>query len=480
MVDQLRFPQWFGPLPGRGVGLPPNLQRLRQGAVSFGRHYTASNDCTPARSAMLTGLYTHQTGCMITGGSTLDPGFPTWGTMLREHGYHTWWYGKWHLTHHDGKWTPGEGPAAARGLRLLGRHLPLARRRPRPGLPGRPRASRASSSDWFAHEGGSEPWCTTVSFVNPHDIAWWYKWTDRVPAEAQAPSVIGRMPPNFETPELLIERNKPLLQRSFQDTSAASFGPVPFTGPEAHEKWPEFLDLYMKIQLDVDRHIGRVLQTLHSRPEVAENTVIVFTSDHGEYGGSHGLRGKGACAYEEGIRVPLLVKDPRGVLTQLARTRAASSSPRASTWRRCCSRSAAARTTGGSDSHYSHIAGRADLAAILADPAAPGRPYILHATDEIVTEYAIEPYAADAPLHVVALRTPAGEARDVLQLALRRDRTARARGGTRALRLPHPQRAPGAPQQRLTERAGGTAARRTGARLPRGTARAAAAPPSRH
>ncbi len=40
---------------------------------------------------MLTGLYTHQTGCMITGGSTLDPGFPTWGTMLREHGYHTRW-----------------------------------------------------------------------------------------------------------------------------------------------------------------------------------------------------------------------------------------------------------------------------------------------------------------------------------------------------------------------------------------------------
>ena len=107
--------------------------------------------------------------------------------------------------------------------------------------------------DWFAHEGGGEPWCTTVSFVNPHDIAWWYKWTDRVPAEAQAPSVIGRLPPNFETPELLIERNKPLLQRTFQDTSAASFGPVPFTGPEASEKWLEFLDLYMKIQREVDR-----------------------------------------------------------------------------------------------------------------------------------------------------------------------------------------------------------------------------------
>ena len=60
-----------------GMALPPNIRRLAEGGVSFGHHYTASNDCSPSRAAMLTGLYTHQTGCMITGGSTLDPGFPT-------------------------------------------------------------------------------------------------------------------------------------------------------------------------------------------------------------------------------------------------------------------------------------------------------------------------------------------------------------------------------------------------------------------
>ena len=49
---------------------------------------------------------------MITGGSTLDPGFPTWGTMLREHGYKTHWFGKWHLTHRDNHWTPLTGSAA--------------------------------------------------------------------------------------------------------------------------------------------------------------------------------------------------------------------------------------------------------------------------------------------------------------------------------------------------------------------------------
>ena len=81
-----------------------------------------------------------------------------------------------------------------------------------------------------------------------------------------------------------------------------------------------FLNLYAKLQREVDRHIGQVLRTLNSRPEVAANTVIVFTSDHGEYGGSHGLRGKGAGAYEEAIRVPLIVKDNRGQLTAAPET----------------------------------------------------------------------------------------------------------------------------------------------------------------
>jgi arylsulfatase A-like enzyme len=164
----------------------------------------------------------------------------------------------------------------------------------------------------------------------------------------------------------------------------------------------------MKLQREVDRHIGNVMRTLHSRPEVAANTIVLFTSDHGEYGASHGLRGKGAGVYEEAIRVPLIVRDPRGVLTRAparARSQLTSSvdiapllltlATGSSDWRR--------------EPHYAHLAGRLDLASILADPAAPGRPYVLHATDEIVTEFAVESYAAGAPLHVVGLRTPAAK-----------------------------------------------------------------------
>jgi len=403
VVDQLRYPQWVT-AGSFGLGFTPSLQKLREGGVSFAHHYTASNDCTPARSTLLTGLYTHQTGCMITGGSTLDPGFPTWGTMLREHGYHTHWFGKWHLTHRDNHWTPPMGAAALEQYGFAGGVYPSPDGAPGQGWKRDPQIAEVFG-EWFKSANHVHPWCTTVSFVNPHDIAWWYLWSDRVPAETAAKPVTRRLPPNFETPELLAERRKPRLQRSFQEAAAASFGPVPFTGPEVPARWLEFLDLYLKLQREVDRHIGQVLRTLHSRPEVEANTVIVFTSDHGEYGASHGLRGKGASAYEEALRVPLIVKDPREELTAApaqTRTQLTSSVDVAPLLLTIASGSSAWRQ----DSRYSHLAKRLDLSELLKDPSAPGRDYVLHATDEMVTEYAVETYAAGAPLHVVAVRTP--------------------------------------------------------------------------
>ena len=403
VVDQLRSPQWFTASPTLARMLP-NITGLRREGVSFERHYTASNDCTPARATLLTGLYTHQTGCMITGGSTLNPGFPTWGSMLREHGYATWWFGKWHLTHGDNKWRLPLDAGSLEPYGFSGGTYPSPDGGPGQGWRVDPHVAD-QFEQWFAESGDSpEPWCTTVSFVNPHDIAWWHKWTERVPVERSAPALVRGLPPNYETPEMLEAHNKPLLQLSLQQTAAKSFGPVPFTGPDVTEAWTPFFDLYVKLQRTVDAHVGRVLRTLESRPEVAANTVVVFTSDHGEYGASHGLRGKGGGAYEEAIRVPLIVKDPRGVLTAATgrpRTQLTSSVDVAPLLLSVASGSNAWRR----ERRYAHLAHRADLAAILANPRARGRPYALHATDEIVTEFATELYAADAPLHVVALRT---------------------------------------------------------------------------
>jgi arylsulfatase A-like enzyme len=400
LVDQMRYPRWFGG-DGQVLNFPPNLARLRHGAISFARHQTASNDCTPSRSALLTGLHTHQTGCMITGVSTLAPTFDTWGSYLRELGYATYWYGKWHLTRGDRRWNEIDGPPALARYGFDGGTYPSPNGAPVQGLHVDPMIA-GQFVDWYAQAAGDGPWCTTVSFVNPHDIAWWYRWSDINRVETSAPSLIHQMPENFETPEHL--RTKPLLQRSLQNTTDLTFGDVPYSGPELLPSWMPFLDLYVKLQLMVDRQIGVVLDTLASRPDVAANTVVLFTADHGEYGGSHGLRGKGAGLYAEGINVPLIVNDYRRTATAypaVVRPQLTSSVDILPLLLTLASGSDEWRE----DPHYSHLAARLDLAAILRNPTAPGRYYALHATDEVVTEFALEPYSTIAPIHVVGLIT---------------------------------------------------------------------------
>lgn len=407
MVDQFRTPKWFSEIAMTSA-LTPHLARLRRGAVSFESHYTASNDCTPARAALVTGLYTHQTGCMITGGSTLAPGFPTWGTMLRDLGYSTWWYGKWHLTHGDNHWSLPTDAGALERYGFGGGTYPSPDGGPGQGWRADPEIAQQFKR-WMKSSDARSPWCTTVSFVNPHDIAWWYRWSDQFTHEAQAPEIARSLPLNFETPRQLEERRKPRLQLSHIDTTTISFGRVPFEGPELERAWLPFLDLYLKLMRQVDVRVGEVLKALYSRPSIAENTIVVFTSDHGEYGSSHGLRGKGGGVYEEGLNVPLLVKDLRShKLTRAPHVprRGLTSSvdvapllldlaTGSSSWRR--------------DSRYSHIAQRHDMLKMLGSPSAPGRDYVLHATDEIVTEFAVRAYAADAPLHVTALRSEQGK-----------------------------------------------------------------------
>jgi len=398
LVDQMRAPAWV-PASVQLDALLPNLALLRERSVSFERHFTASNDCSPARGALLTGLYPHQTGCMITGRSRLDPGFPTWGVLLREMGYETTWWGKWHLNPHAN--------ASLEPYGFAGGTYPSPN-----GAPGQGTEVDGSIVDqfaeWFDEEGGREPWCATVSLVNPHDVAWWYRFTSEIPRESSPPAWVGQIPPNFERPEELAARGKPLLQRSLQQTAARSFGAVPFSGPELVSAWSGLMNTYLLLQSYVDSQVGRVLATLATHPRVRANTVVVFTSDHGEYAGSHGMRGKGASAYEEAIRVPLYVHDPRGLAT------AATGVPRyqltssvdfpallltladgTGAWRR--------------EPRLAHLAGRLDLAAICAGPDAPSRPWVLHATDEDVTEFATEPHAAQAPRHVIALRTQRGK-----------------------------------------------------------------------
>ncbi|MFI1917995.1 sulfatase-like hydrolase/transferase [Nocardia sp. NPDC020380] len=396
IVDEMRAPMWF---PDQQVldQVLPNLARIRHGSVSFEQHYTAANDCTASRGALVTGLYTHQTGCMVVSESTLSPKFPTWGSMLREHGYETTWWGKWHLGHYPDR-TPGALDAYGFG----GGTYPSPNGAPGQGLQADPRIVD-DFVDWFEHDAGTAPWCTTVSLVNPHDIQYWPRWTRRDQDNSGIQRWVDQLPPNFETPEQLAA--KPRLQTALIQVSMAAFGVAPYGTAEAQAAWIDMRNMYLWLQQQVDIQIGRVLDTLNQRPDVAANTVIVFTSDHGDYAGSHGLHGKGGGAYDEAIRVPFYVHDPRGRL-----------SPTDSTSVRKQLTSSVDLTpllltigTGGNDwrsvDRYQHLQGRLDMAALCRNATEPGRPFIAHSTDEATIEEAAILFDHNAPGHVAMVRT---------------------------------------------------------------------------
>jgi arylsulfatase A-like enzyme len=415
MVDQLRYPAWF-PDQVQIDSWLPNLARLRRQATVFDNHYTASDMCVAARGTMLTGLYSQQTGCMLTsifgtggaGGTTLSPGFPTWGTMLREQGYETVWWGKWHLNETNSAEVAG-------GLEQYGFDggtYPSPNGSPSQGFHDDPSIAEQFVS-WMEGPKPSKPWCTTVSLINPHDIAWW--WNGTLALQPQALNRIeydfGSQPPNFESSDQL-EANKPRLQLAYQQTFSVICGDIALeeVGGSA---WNKMLKLYVWLQQQVDGQIGRVLDALYAQPKVAENTIVVFTADHGEYAGSHGLRGKGGSVYDEAIHVPLYIVDPRGVYSNAGprqRTQFTSSVDIAPLMLTLAHGSSRWR----SEERYSHIANRADIAAIAQNGQTAGRPWIAHVTDETTVEELSYSYSwvDEAPHHVAAVRTTSAKYAD--------------------------------------------------------------------
>jgi arylsulfatase A-like enzyme len=409
MVDQMRHPA-LTMSDARFRRSMPNLSRLMAKSVRFDRHITASNACSPARSAFITGLYTHQTGMYITqelkedgafGGPSpdLNRGFPTYGSMLRTLGYDTPWIGKWHLS------TTGDYEPYG----FANMTFPSPNGGPGEGMTEDPNIA-TQFVDWIgARQQSDGPWCTTVSLVNPHDISFYPRWTRRTEGQDDPRKVFRRMPANFETPSQLLARKKPTSQRGLQQAEATAVGVMPWKGSRAVDAWTDMLDTYLLMHEQVDREIGRVIDALNKRPEIARNTIVLFTADHGEYAGAHGLRGKGAAVYEEAINVPFSVYDPSGTwttATSRSRTQLTSSVDVAPLLMTLASGGDKWR----SDSRWAHLRRRGRIERQLRDPRAAGRRYVVHATDEHwVEEGATFIHGDGGPPQITSVRTANGK-----------------------------------------------------------------------
>jgi uncharacterized sulfatase len=147
-----------------------------------------------------------------------------------------------------------------------------------------------------------------------------------------------------------------------------------------------------------------VLDTLNSLPQsVIENTVIVFTSDHGEYSGAHGImQGKIGTVYEEAWHVPLVVFDPSGRYTGDIDTIRSGLTSHIDFTPMVASIGNLGTPNWMTGDLAKIYGGRHDMISMLKSAAAPGRQYVLYATDEVVPDYF---NFNNAPLHVVGLRT---------------------------------------------------------------------------
>ena len=203
---------------------------------------------------------------MITGGSTLDPGFPTWGTMLREHGYHTRWYGKWHLTHRDNQWTPRRGERALERYGFAGGIYPSPDGAPGPGLAHGPahrapvrrvvRATRAAPSR------GARRCRSSTRTTSPGGTC----GATACRRGERARTVAQRCRPTSRRPSCWPRATSRACSARCRTRPPPRSGRCRSAAPKSRAAGCEFLDLYAKLQREVDRHIGHVLHTLAQPP----------------------------------------------------------------------------------------------------------------------------------------------------------------------------------------------------------------------
>lgn len=148
--------------------------------------------------------------------------------------------------------------------------------------------------------------------------------------------------------------------------------------------WVDFLNWYYWLENFVDSQVSRVLDALEASG-FGTNTIVIFTSDHGEYGGSHGLHGKAGGAYDESMHVPLYIRFP-GMSSSTVRSQMCSS---VDFFGLICD--LGTRGAGSWIKHYPDLATRESIFNFVYNAnlpeqkrLAPGldMPYVLHTVDE--------------------------------------------------------------------------------------------------
>lgn len=305
--------------------ITPNLDRLASRGVRFRRAYTPNAVCSPARASLMTGLLPHNHGvlevihCVDPDQSCLRTEKPHWAQRLTQAGYRTGYFGKWHIERTNQLERFGWQVNGVSGGELYRRHRNsllkgspgsprylLSRKVTLPpgyqekllyGVVDRPPEERGmgittSLALEFLDEvtQGTKPWCCFVSLSEPHD-----------------PFIAGRE--SFRLYDVETIQLPPNVHDELTDKPGIYRKAVRTWADMTDRERREAAACYYASITEIDQQIGKLIDLLEERGEL-ENSIIIFTTDHGELLGAHGLYCKNYSAFEEVYNIPLIVCGP--------------------------------------------------------------------------------------------------------------------------------------------------------------------------
>ncbi|MCD6354936.1 MAG: sulfatase-like hydrolase/transferase, partial [Prolixibacteraceae bacterium] len=262
----------------------PAMDKIAKSGTSFKESYSPNPVCSPARSSIFTGRMPSEAG-VYTNGKSIRETIPNMGEWFREKGgYQTIYGGKWHL--------PGYTVPEIKGFEMLAC-----------GWSG-PGATLDSSvalacDSWLRNKKNETPFLMVASFIQPHDICEWLRLNE-TDKGCRFDEIKDKLPPlpdnfnfNFEESEMYKKQRK---------------GREPAKGNWSEEHWRYYRWSYFRNVEMVDAEIDRLLKSLDETGK-RDNTIVVFTSDHGEGLGHHQTVRK-SMVYDEAAKVPLIFSWP--------------------------------------------------------------------------------------------------------------------------------------------------------------------------
>lgn len=289
----------------------PNLNKLAAEGMKFSSAYTTLPACCPARQSMLRGRRPESFGALWNFGGalktgTLSPSDYTWAKEIGDNGYKTCHIGKWQISPEYGPESYGYDTYISDKEYYTFRKNKYGDNIPKHGwLGGKDDIPVEDSHTHYLadrtaemilkYSSGNSPWLINLNFSGPH-----------LPCTPSGKFAEMYKPVDFPVKKSFKElfENKPYIQKQ----QLISWGIENYTWRE----WSYYIANYCGMVSQIDDAIGLVLSALEESGS-ADDTVVIYTADHGDMGGSHRMMDKHYVMYDDIVRVPFIIKWPKVV-----------------------------------------------------------------------------------------------------------------------------------------------------------------------